>query len=403
MSKRILYICAGRSFQSKRPVRKIGDVVKCWRSLGYQVDHICGGDLYGSPVSLEADIKSKTQYYKKWYRQVSFMSPLVQTLSEWKNIRHDSLMFTTLDSCVKQQKPDLIWERNCRLSSSGLRIARKIGVPYVLEWKDNLIPYSVSWFHRRVVKLEEKKNREADFVVVESEKLKDDLGREGVDTRKILVAHNAVNPEEFRTDLKQRQEYRRELGIADGEVLVGYLGSYAFYHDMIRLVLAADILKNKKEIPIKVLMVGQGKQYPEARELAEKRNLLDTRVIMKPWVPSATVPKVLSALDIAVLPGCLDIICPIKVQEYMAQELPSVIPDYPCNREVITDGQTGMLFDPKDEKSLADKLIQLAENRELRIAIGKQAREEVIRRFTWEKTWGKALKEILHRSGLKMS
>jgi len=96
-----------------------------------------------------------------------------------------------------------------------------------------------------------------------------------------------------------------------------------------------------------------------------------------------------------VLPGSIELICPIKVQEYMAMELATVVPDYPCNREVIREGQTGMFFEPGNEESLADKLSMLARDNTLRATLGKQARQEVLRRFTWKKTWGKALSEII--------
>ena len=105
----------------------------------------------------------------------------------------------------------------------------------------------------------------------------------------------------------------------------------------------------------------------------------------------------LSALDIAVLPGSTDIICPIKVQEYMASGLPAIVPDYPCNREVIADGVTGMLFEPKNERALADKILVLAKDKNMRQHMGDMARQEVLKRFTWEETWGRALNEVFNR------
>lgn len=143
-------------------------------------------------------------------------------------------------------------------------------------------------------------------------------------------------------------------------------------------------------------MVGQGQEYPKARRIALQRGLLDTILIMKPIVPADKVPSILAALDIAVLPGSTDIICPIKIQEYMASELPTLAPDYSCNREVVDDGKNGMLFTPKNERALAEKISILANDDELRSRLGKEARQEVQRRFTWGKTWGAALECILH-------
>ena len=88
----------------------------------------------------------------------------------------------------------------------------------------------------------------------------------------------------------------------------------------------------------------------------------------------------------------------IKIQEYMACELPSVVPNYACNREVIEDGRTGVLFQPRNEESLASCICTLAEDGQARQHIGREARLEIERRFTWENTWGAALEEVMGKA-----
>lgn len=271
-------------------------------------------------------------------------------------------------------------------------------MPYVLEWKDNIASYWLSWYRNRSRKMERHKNREADFIVTESEVLRKDLIREGIDGGKILVAKNAVDPEKFRRYKEAGLRTRAELGIAPETILVGYLGSYAWYHDAGRLVKTMDILRERGVTNIRCLMVGAGKEYDKTRRLAEKRGLLVDAVIMKPGVPSDKVPEILAALDIAVLPGSTEIICPIKIQEYMATELVTLAPDYACNREVIDDGRTGLLFQPGDERDLAEKIMIMADDRQARLRMGRQARQEIEQLFTWEVTWGAALEKILNEA-----
>jgi glycosyltransferase involved in cell wall biosynthesis len=144
-------------------------------------------------------------------------------------------------------------------------------------------------------------------------------------------------------------------------------------------------------------MVGNGELYPECLAEAQQRGLIGGILTMRPGVPGREVPATLSALDIAVLPGSTDIICPIKIQEYMAAGLPTIAPDYLCNREVITHGKTGMLFTPGDEVALAKAILELSRGRELRQHMSRVARAEVASRFTWERTWGKTLRQIFDR------
>ncbi|MFC1636036.1 glycosyltransferase family 4 protein [Planctomycetota bacterium] len=398
--ERILYLCGGRNFCSRKPSRKLAEVANCWRRAGHEVKHVCGGDLACDPVYAGGRGTYVSQEaYTRWCRRFpSITPPLVTSMSEWRDIRHDRRMLEHLHNVAREWRPTVVWERSCRLHCAGLEIAKLLHVPYVLEWKDHLIDYRFSILRGRALRLEVRKNRDADYIVVESEVLRDKLANKGVNTQKIIVAHNAVNPEEFCRDEEKRKRVRQEFGTDDDTVLVGYLGSYAFYHDAARLVLAAKMIRRRNTAPtIKILMVGVGKEYPRSRRIAEKLGLLDDILIMKPGVPKDEVPSILAALDIAVLPDSTDIICPIKVQEYMACELPSVVPDYTCNREVLREGETGVFFKPKDEAALAEQIVLLAINQKLRERIGRCAREDVIHRFSWEVTWGAALQMVLDR------
>jgi len=393
---RVLYLCGGRSFRVQNPGRKVGCVAKCWRRLGHEVAHVCGGDV--EPGGGAAVAYGAPEVHRRWYRKLSVAAPLVHSYSEWRDIRHDRGVLDRVRYLSREWKPDVIWERSCRLHMAGLVLSREIGVPYVLEWKDHLIPYDLSLFHRRAIRTEARKEAEADFIVVESGVLRDQLAAQGIAKAPIIVAHNGVDPDEFRKSEQDREAVRQSLRLGPKAVLVGYLGSYASYHDAIRLVLAAGILQSRGINGLRFLMVGDGKDQGIVRRAAEDRGLLGSLLVMRPPVPERQVPSILSALDVAVLPGTTDIICPIKIPEYMAAELPVVLPDYACNREVITDGESGLLCAPKDANSLACKLELLARNPALRITLGREARRQVLRRFTWEQTWGAALSSVLSKS-----
>jgi len=357
--------------------------------MNHTVRLICGGDFLKQQGVKQADKDSVMRFYRR--RKNVFLRPIINSLSEHRDIVHDRILKRELDKLVLVKRPTIIWERSSRLHAAGLDVAKEYGIPFVHEWKDNLIPYRFSLQRSRALKVEKRKEQEADSIVVESKVLKDDLIAKGIDERKIFVVHNAVEANKFTRDVKKGEAFRSRLSISKNDVVIGYLGSYAFYHDTKRLVLAADIIKAKGLGNIKIIMVGDGKEYAETRALAEKKGLAGSLIYFLPPVPLQEVPSILSGLDVAVLPGSTDIICPIKIQEYMAAELATIAPDYKCNREVITDGETGILFEPKNEAALAEKIMLLAKDETYRMKLGKQARTEIFSKFTWEKTWGVAL------------
>ncbi|MHB2025439.1 MAG: glycosyltransferase [Elusimicrobiota bacterium] len=396
MGRTLIYLVSGRSASKKNPGRKIQSLISCWQKLGFQIEPVFGGNVTGG-VGDEGNAYGQMEYYGKWYRRIGVLSPLVTSVSERRDIAHDRHVASHLRRLAAADRLDAIWERSSRLHCAGLTVARELGIPYILEWKDHLVPYALSWHRKEALAMERRKNQGADYIVVESEVLREALSGEGIPRDKILVAYNAVSPEDFAPDASARQRWRSVFGVSPEDVLVGYLGSYAFYHDSSRLILAADIIRQRGIRGIKVVMMGMGKDYHYCRNLAAKMGLLDSTVVMNPGVPPDDVPAVLSALDIGTLPGSTDIICPIKIPEYMAAGLPVLAPDYPCNREIVAHRETGLLFAPGNERSLAESIVELAADKALRLRLGRSAREAALAQFTWEKTWGAVLQKIFGR------
>lgn len=398
--KNIIYNISGRSFHHHSLGRKISEVINSWESNNYELNVICGGDINSSDTQEQKKSSyGASEFHQQSFRKNKFLTPLIHSLSELKDILHDRKLFAKLSEKYDDQAVDLVWERSSRLHYAGYRYAKKRGVPFVLEWKDHLINYKFSFFKPYAMWMEQFKNNKADFIVVESKVLKDELCKQGITEDKILVAYNAVNPDEFKPSREKRENYRSSLGLAESDILVGYLGSYAFYHDTKRLICAAQIIKELGASNIKFILVGNGKEYQECYDLAQEFGLLDNIVIFKEGIPKEEVPEVLASIDISVLPGSTDIICPIKVFEYMAAETAAIVPDYACNREVITNYEDGVLFEPYNENDLAGKIMDLSQDPLRLKTIGSNARKTVIEKYTWKQTWGKVMNTIVHTIG----
>jgi glycosyltransferase involved in cell wall biosynthesis len=73
---------------------------------------------------------------------------------------------------------------------------------------------------------------------------------------------------------------------------------------------------------------------------------------------------------------------------------PCLVPDRGGPSEIVINGETGYLVNPKDLRSVSEKMKQLFENRSLRHDMGKRARQRILRDFTIEKSTRNLLKEI---------
>ena len=403
---KVLYVVSGQSYKSPRPSRKIDALVNSWEGQGHEVCLICGGD-----IDRNSDIQTDTKKAKKatkipWYRKLWILQPIVNSISEVKNIRHDKKLSDIVRKKIKEFKPDVFMLRSSRLDGETMKVAKELGIPVILEWIDPTVGskgatramgrdefYGFSLFKSKVRSVEQWKELNADFIIVTSNVLKKRLSVElGIPESKFYVAYNAVNIEDFKViPNDQKNALRENLGLETDTFIATFVGKFAWYQGVELLVEAINC--NTSNVPMIALMVGDGPGKKKVVERAQELGVQD-KVIFVGSVPHEMVPQYLAASDAAILPDGTDIICPIKVMEYMAMGLPVLVPNYECNREVIKEGVTGYLFEPKNPDSIKDKFLQIYDNREKSIEIAKSARIAAEKEFNWDVTFGKALHQI---------
>jgi glycosyltransferase involved in cell wall biosynthesis len=76
---------------------------------------------------------------------------------------------------------------------------------------------------------------------------------------------------------------------------------------------------------------------------------------------------------------------PLAVLEAMAAGLPVVATRIGGLPESIKDGETGLLVEPNDAATLADAIVRLLSDPELRKSMGKAARRRAVELFSWER------------------
>lgn len=122
---------------------------------------------------------------------------------------------------------------------------------------------------------------------------------------------------------------------------------------------------------IRLLLIGSG---PNEKEIRRKLGTMNSSSHIHLMGYRQDISNLLSATDIFVLPTEREGMSN-AILEAMAAGLPCVITDIPVNRELVSDGRTGLLFDYKDARHLCQKLDQLITNEVLRQEIGKAAQQ----------------------------
>ena len=222
----------------------------------------------------------------------------------------------------------------------------------------------------------------ADLVVTLGEAMRDEIIERGVPADKILIVPNGVS-DDFLRPLPDATQLRRDLGIRDGEFVVGLVSSLVAHEGIGTLLEAVKILGDRG-IPARALIVGDG---PERGALQRQAADLGLDAIFTGRVPMARVRDYHAVLDVFVVPRTRDRVCqlvtPLKPVEAMASGLPVVVSAVKALGEIVKDMATGLQAPPQDAVALADQLQRLQASPELRKQLGDSAKEWVARDRTW--------------------
>ena len=93
------------------------------------------------------------------------------------------------------------------------------------------------------------------------------------------------------------------------------------------------------------------------------------------------VPEILNALDLYCLPSRFEGM-PISILEAMAARCPIVATRVPGTVDLVEDGRTGVLVPAEDTRMLADQLLRVGADAELRRRLVEAARTHVAEHAT---------------------
>lgn len=125
---------------------------------------------------------------------------------------------------------------------------------------------------------------------------------------------------------------------------------------------------------------GKGGAYPTLKKLARDLKI-ENNVVFEGLVPLSRLKDLYNQCDIFVLPSLHEGF-PTVCAEAQACEKPVVSTNVASMPEVIENMKSGILVSPRDPEELADAIIKLLENKEIRAKMGKFGREVIANNFS---------------------
>jgi len=203
--------------------------------------------------------------------------------------------------------------------------------------------------------------------------------RSGLPAWRYTVIPNGIDVDAYRHVPAARRRLRQQWGISPKETLVAYVGRLTHEKGIDRLLDAISHLGARGN-PINTVIVGDGPRRDTVENfIARGEGGRHARLLG--FVED--VAGVLSAADIFVLPSRWEG-WPMALGEAMAAGLPVIAMDVPGTRDLVRNGQTGILVRDADTTALAEEIIRLSEDGDARKALGLAAEQWARQHFRIE-------------------
>jgi glycosyltransferase involved in cell wall biosynthesis len=218
-----------------------------------------------------------------------------------------------------------------------------------------------------------------DMVITTGEAIKDQMINENsFSPDRIVSIPTGVDLDRF-NPATDGLNLRTELDLTPATPLVGAVSVIRSWKGLDFLVgAAAQVLKKMPET--RFIIAGDGpymdrlKKAIEETGVGEKIHLLGHR---------EDVADIMRSIDILVHPSYANEGVPQAVLQAMAMQKPVIVADIPPAREVVVNGDTGIIVRKKDSPAIAAAVVSLLSDREMSVTLGINARRMVEERFSY--------------------
>ncbi len=311
-----------------------------------------------------------------------------------------------LHALFSQLQPDIVHTHNPKPGVLGRIIAQASKVPIVVNTVHGLYAQPTDrWFRRTAVYgLERLAASCSDAELVQNPEDVATLGRLGVPSDRLHLLGNGIDLDRFApadSADDTRLSARRELGIAPETPVIGMVGRLVWEKGYREFFEAIIELQERADHRFDVVVVGPaepGKVGAVDRETIARMSKRGVRFLGA----RTDVDRLLRMVDVFALPSYREGF-PRAAMEASAMGIPVVATDIRGCRQVVVDGETGLLVGPGDSAALCDALSRLLLDPALRTNLGAAAARRAAFEFDQERVISRTLaiyRQLLRDAGL---
>ncbi|MGI6711807.1 MAG: glycosyltransferase family 4 protein [Bacillota bacterium] len=226
--------------------------------------------------------------------------------------------------------------------------------------------------------------RKAALIIAVTGGIEKAVGEALGDNNKVKLITNGIDPDFF--SQPQLIDFKKRYGL-EGKFINIYVGAHGVNNDLETIIEAADRLKDFEEIQF--VFVGGGDHKANIINMCAERVLRNVHFL--PPQPKNTVKDLLKSADVCLLAIKKDTFfqgtLPNKLFDYLASGKPVVaaVPHEGESASLIAHFQGGIVCSPENGAEMAQAILKLYQDTELRNSFGGASRTDALRCFSRER------------------
>ena len=354
--------------------KKIGIV--CYPTLG-------GSGVVATELGIELAEKGYEIHFisttlpfrlKKLYPNIYFHEVEVANYPVFKHPPYDLSLANKITEVINREKLDLIHAHyavpHAICSIFAKQMARKdVKIVTTLHGTD----ITILGIDRSLNEMIRYAIEESDAVTAVSNSLKDQTIDVFNLERDIEVIYNFIKP--VQNEFNQTFELKKQLGIKSSEKVLIHISNFREVKRVDDVVKVFSIVN--KQIPAKLLLVGDGPEYKNVYDLVHQMELQDQVIFLG---RQDNIHDLIAISDLKLLLSSKESFG-LVLLEAMVGGIPCIGTNTGGIPEVITDGVDGYICNIGDVEEIANKAITLLTNDQLRESFSINAKKNVLSKF----------------------
>ena len=304
---------------------------------------------------LKRELNQKVKFSK-----LHFSAPLGYLLSR-KELR----------KILEEFQPDVV---NVHYATGYGFLARIIkNYPYILSvWGSDIYDFpNKSMLHRYILK----KNLQCADAIASTSKAMAKETRKIYPHPSINITPFGVDEELFKPSVKHKQ---------GGKITVGTVKTLSYIYGVDILIKAFSMANEMLGKPDNFMLEisGKGQELAALKKLTKKLEIED-KVKFWGYIEYQNVPDMLRRLDIYVALSRSESFG-VSILEAGSCSIPSIVSDADGPKEVVVHNKTGYIVPIHNLEAIAEYIVSLYKDKQLREKIGDSARKYILSRYKWE-------------------